>query len=134
MKRFDFGFGDTRGLREMTLKRFFSFDLQSSVIDWDKHGGYAPHAGNPDLLIETRKLIKSLTGKDYLHVLITAGATNGLNAYLYAKRQQSNGEVNYVYTNKLYYRMYPQIIKNQNMIHIKQSPDYKAEDEDIILA
>jgi aspartate/methionine/tyrosine aminotransferase len=118
--KYFFSWGDTKGLRKMTLDKFFNFALQSSVIDWDLHGGYAPHEGKPELLLETHKLIKTLTGREYKHVLITAGATNALNAYLYAKKTTSPTIDDLcVFTNKLYYRMYPQIIENQNMIHLK---------------
>lgn len=130
MYRYFFDWGDTRGLREITLSRFFDFGKESAKIDWQKDGGYPAHEGNPELIVETKKLIKSLTGLDYKHVLITAGATNALNSYLYARKNMTDNEALWVRTHDLYYRMYPQIIRNQDAFHIK-SKELKPTQEDV---
>lgn len=130
MNRFDFSWGDTRGLREITLSRFFDFGKESAKIDWQKDGGYPTHEGNAELIAETKKLIKSLTGLDYKHILITAGATNALNSYLYARKNMTDNEALWVRTHDLYYRMYPQIIRNQDAFHIK-SKELKPTQDDV---
>jgi len=129
-KIYDFGFGDTRGLREMTLRRFFDFGFESTQVDWNLHGGYASHQGNPELVTQTRKLISDLTGKNYKHVLITAGATNALNAYLYAKRDDNT---QYAFTNEMYYGMYPQIITNQGYYHSIIGKEGNPHSEDVTI-
>ena len=116
----DFGWGDTRGIR----------DIMSSYIT--RHGillkpqdlgamGYPPHEGNAELISEVRNLIKDLTGHTYQYVLITNGATHALNCYVSAKKTP---DIDGLATNNLYFSFYPQIAEIHDLEHVKYDPDF----------
>jgi aspartate/methionine/tyrosine aminotransferase len=109
----DFGFGDTRGIREIMLKHapFLSLGL----MPWENFG-YPAHDGNPLLKAEISKLIKNLTGKSYTYVLVTVGAMHAINAAIAAIRTP---KTKFLYTNKLYFGRYPGLAVNSGLIHIK---------------
>lgn len=119
----DFSFGDTRGIRDIMLKHSchlfsdFSLNLQNC--------GYPPHEGNGYLIDQIKILIKDLTGKDYKYVIVTNGATNGLNAYLYAKKTPLTTDL---ITNKLYFMFYPGIARNAGLTHIPSNEKYTPND------
>jgi aspartate/methionine/tyrosine aminotransferase len=108
--KFDFGFGDTRGIREIMMSHIPGKFLETDFGSY----GYPPHVGNPELIEEVRDLIVDLTGKQYKHVLITNGATNALNAYIYAAK---NGITRTLITHPLYFMMYPGIAKLHGLEH-----------------
>lgn len=114
MIKHDFSWGDTRGIRAIMV------DIARPVLDlnqpWEKFG-YPNHEGTEELLVEVRKLIRNLTGKDYKYVLITNGATNALSAYIYATKTE---HTNVVYTHKLHFAFYPGIVKIHSLHHEKR--------------
>jgi aspartate/methionine/tyrosine aminotransferase len=107
----DFSWGDTRGIREIMIKR--APFLQTLTSPWELFG-YPPHDGLPELRIEIEKLILDLTGKKYTHILITGGATHALNAYAIATK---NRFTQHLCTNSLYFSRYPGIATNTGLIH-----------------
>jgi len=113
----DFGFGDTRGIRDLFVAHAGAILNQSLIGLW-KDCGYPKHEGEDRLILRLRLLIRNLTGYDYKHVLVTNGATNALNAYLYAAKNRSNDKKTHVLTNKLYFGFYPGIIENAGLIHV----------------
>lgn len=108
----DFSWGDTRGIREIMMKMIHEQNLTYNV-PWD-HFGYPPHEGDGKLIQYTRQLIKDLTKKEYKHVLITNGATHGLNAYIYAA---ADFRTETLLTRPLYFPFYPGIATNNGLIH-----------------
>lgn len=110
----DFSWGDTVGIRNIMLKNapFLNIFIQ----DWNSFG-YPPHEGSEELIGLTKELIKDLTGKEYRYVLITNGATSGLNAYIYAAKKECT---EYLYTRKMHFSFYPGIAKVNGLHHIKK--------------
>jgi aspartate/methionine/tyrosine aminotransferase len=104
----NFGWGDTDGIREIMLDRY-SKDVPShpktgtDIFNLDQ--GYPAHEGNPELILLVKDLIKKLTKKEYKHVLITNGATNGICATLSALSPEE------IYINDRYFSFYPGITK-----------------------
>lgn len=122
MYKHDFGWGDTRGIREIMMNHINS-KIDYLDIDWE-NCGYPPHGGNLELIEEVRDLIVDLTNKRYKHVLITNGATHALNAYISAAK---NGITKTLITHPLYFRMYPGIAKIHGLEHKvaeKVNPSY----------
>lgn len=111
--KYDYAFGDTRGIREVMAKH--APFLNVSTMPWDTFG-YPPHPGQPHLREEINKLIKNLTGKTYKYILVTSGATHALNAFMVAMKTQ---HTRFMYTNKLYFGRYPGIAVNSGLQHIK---------------
>ncbi len=110
----DFGFGDTRGIREIMMNHIPGKFLETDFGSY----GYPPHGGNIELIEEVKNLIVDLTGKRYKHVLITNGATHALNAYVAAAK---NGITRSLVTHPLYFMMYPGIAKIHGLEHKKQA-------------
>lgn len=104
----NFGWGDTDGIREIMLDRY-SKDVPSKptmgsdIFNLDQ--GYPAHEGSPELISLVRNLVKKLTKKEYKHILITNGATNGLCAALSALSPEE------IYINDRYFSFYPGITK-----------------------
>lgn len=108
----DFSWGDTRGIRQVMMKHFYGTGMNDSV---PLHAfGYPPHEGDAKLIHYTKGLIKDLTGRDYEYVLITNGATHGLNAYIYAA---ADVKTEILLTRKLYFSFYPGIATTHGLIH-----------------
>ena len=112
--KYNFSFGNTPGIREVLIKNCKGLDtLKFPWNDLD----YPEHEGMPELIEHTRDLIQETTGIFYKWILITGGATQSINAYLYAAKKNRSEFIQGVLTNKLYYRYYPFAIKNHDLYH-----------------
>lgn len=129
-RTFDFGWGDTRGVREVMVESLASrgilFDRYPSSL---RSLGYPPHEGSAELIEAVRDLVKDLTGKRYKHVLITNGATHALNAYVYVKANYLIREQLYLKTDTLYFPFYPNISKIHNVLHVPSKLDFPCPDK-----
>lgn len=112
--KYDFSFGNTPGIRDAFLKNCKG--LNSLKFPWEQLD-YPEHAGMPDLIELTRDIIQETTGIFYKWILITGGATQSINAYLYAAKKSGPEFIQGVLTNKLYYRYYPFAIRNHDLYH-----------------
>ena len=76
--------------------------------------------------MQVRKLIKDLANLEYKYVLITNGATHGLNAYIYAAKRMHGHrkEITGLVTKKLYFPFYPQIATINGLNHKNYSPNF----------
>jgi aspartate/methionine/tyrosine aminotransferase len=109
---FDFGWGDTTGIRKI-----FSEYLPGGFLVNTNSLGYPTHEGEPDLINKVHSLILDLTGRMYRHIVITNGATSALNAYLHY--QATHRGVPMVGTSNLYFGFYPDIISVNAMTQQK---------------
>lgn len=113
----NFGWGDTDGIREIMMRLYPTAHENSDLLSLDQ--GYPAHEGHPELILEVKKLVKDLTKKDYKHILITNGATNGLCAALHSMSPKE------IFINDRYFGFYPGITKqfsgNVQSIPIKDS-------------
>lgn len=116
----DFAWGDTRGIREIMMEQVKRSGMAIEGQNLGKFG-YPPHEGDAALIVEVRKLIKDLTGKEYKHVLITNGATHALNAYVNA---QKTDKITGLATRNLYFSFYPKIAGNHGLEHVLYSPNF----------
>jgi aspartate/methionine/tyrosine aminotransferase len=124
-----FGWGDTDGIREIMLNLYPSDFESSDLFSLDQ--GYPAHEGHPELIEEIKKLIKNLTKKDYKHVIITNGATNGLCASLHSLSPKE------IFINDRYFGFYPGITKqfsrNVQSIPLKDSSFHHQSGSVVIL-
>lgn len=126
MIKYDFAFGDTRGIREIMINHAKGLSLPAPWQDF----GYPDHEGNPKLIELTRKLIKDLTGHDYKYVIITNGATHAIHAAIHATRTLSTDKV---ITNELYFGFYPGIVETNGLQHVTRSQIKTPSADDIVL-
>lgn len=113
----NFGFGDTKGIREIFLKHA-SF-LQNLHNPWENYG-YPEHGGDPELIEEVRKYLCKSLGLTYKYIIITNGATNGINAYIHAKKEELHKyPLCGIVTHKLYFPFYSKIAKIHELAHNK---------------
>jgi aspartate/methionine/tyrosine aminotransferase len=124
----DFSWGDTRGVRQVMDAELKRIGLHVVPQDLGKFG-YPPHEGYPELIAQVRKLIKDLTGLEHKHVLITNGATHGLNAYVYAAKRMHGHRVSVtgLVTRNLYFPFYPQIAAVNGLEHRRYSPNFDGQ-------
>tara|TARA_R100000951_G_scaffold7705_1_gene7198 strand:- start:8587 stop:9570 length:984 start_codon:yes stop_codon:yes gene_type:complete len=108
---FDFGWGEPFCVRE-ALKHYYKRKT-FRPIDIDSMG-YAPDAGNLELLAITRQFIKETTGIDYRHILITNGTTGALNVVLRALAKAEGKEV--CYTHRYNFPYYSEIIEKNGFV------------------
>jgi aspartate/methionine/tyrosine aminotransferase len=126
----NFGWGDTDGIREIILNLYSDNKKGSeySIINIDQ--GYPPHEGDPKLIEEVKKLIKNLTNKEYAHVIITNGATNGLYATFSAISPSE------VFINDRFFSFYPgiakQFSKKVHFLNLKES-SFAHEENSIVV-
>jgi aspartate/methionine/tyrosine aminotransferase len=78
MSKFKFGFGDSVAVAQAAT---YVLNWRASRV-FEFHPTYPPIEGFEKLNDLTRKLVHSLTGKEYRYVLITHGATGALNLIL----------------------------------------------------
>lgn len=107
-----FGWGDTRGIREVLLS---TYDFNFKNIPLDSFG-YPPYEGDPNLIGLIRDLTKDLTGKTFNRIAITNGCTQAVGLALDAIKTPFTNEVE---TRDLYYPRYPDIIKRSGMLHVR---------------
>lgn len=120
----DFGWGDTRGLRENILSIYKDLNVSQNMPLEDY--GYPPYEGDAELVKKLRKLTKYLTGKEYKYVCITGGCTHAVNASIYSI---SNMVTDYVGTRELYYPRYPNMVALTDMDHVTFNfPRFTEED------
>lgn len=74
--------------------------------------GYPKHGGEPVLIDLVRKLVLKLTGKNYKHILITAGCTNAIGAYVHAIKKSDTKVMS---SRSLYFPFYPGIAENAGL-------------------
>jgi len=126
--KFDFSWGDTRGIRKIMSDLIYQEGLDQS-IPWHTFG-YPPHEGDTGLIWRTRELVKGFTGHEYKHILITNGATHALNAYIAAK---NNENIRGILTHDKYFMFYPGIAKNHHLIHFTRPEISGAECDKITI-
>lgn len=112
--QYDFSFGNTPGIRAALLNNCKG--LNELKFAWDALD-YPDHSGMSELKDLTRYLITKTTGISYEHILITGGATHSIAAYLYGIKEFHTENMIGVLTNRLYYRYYPYVIRNQGLYH-----------------
>jgi len=106
--KFDFGWGNPYFLLEL-LNALYWPDLSTPDI---KKMSYAPDEGNPELIKQTKKIIKDITGQSYDHILITNGATHAINTILRYYKRQGYEEV---LTREYGYPFYADMIKRAGL-------------------
>jgi aspartate/methionine/tyrosine aminotransferase len=111
--RYDYGWGNPYFLLEILDNTYasssFSMGSVQSMI-------YGPYEGIPGLIQETHRVIKLLTGLEYKHILITNGASNGINTIL--RHFKARGG-NIVYTTKYGYPSYEGMIKGAGLVRTR---------------
>ena len=112
---FSFGWGNPICVKEALIKQFPFFES----VDLNKMN-YPLHEGNYELISKVRELISLTVGKQYEHVLITNGATQGLVTALNSIKTTHYG-ADTVSTNPVYFSFYPGIIDSQGLHHLTQS-------------
>lgn len=110
--KYDFGFGTTPGIAEIFLKNCPS--LNTFRIPFDNMQ-YPAHTGLPELIEKVKDFLLPDYGK-YEYILITHGATHALSAALNAYKN-ADFRIDTASTNNLYYRFYPQTIKDAGLEH-----------------
>ena len=125
----NFAWGDTDGIREIMLSLHSTSVTGMDLMNLNQ--GYPPHEGKSNLIEEIGKLIKNLTKKDYKHVIITNGATNGLCAALSSLSPKE------IFFNDRYFGFYPGIAKqfcnNVQSISLKDSAFHHQSNSVVII-
>ena len=96
-------------LRE-TLGKF----LPNNFRTFDEMG-YTPHCGSETLIEQLKFLAQRQSGHRPKHLIVTCGATGGINAALSVLKDR---ETQYVVTNKRYFPFYPEIIRINDLVQI----------------
>lgn len=82
---------------------------------------YGPYEGTPELIEETRKVIKHVLDQSYKHILITNGASNAINLLL---RHFAEGGGRTVYTTEYGYPSYEEMIKRAGLDRVRDLDKY----------
>ena len=82
-----------------------------------KDCNYAPDLGEEKLLKYCRDITKQTTGREYKYFCITNGATQAINSTL--RSWYNNKIIDIVWTSKLGYPFYPNMIAKTGLIHRK---------------
>lgn len=112
MKKYDLSWGDPKAVRDAF---FQNNDYPVIDLSWEEitNLGYPAFEGDLEVLQLTKDLIKRQTGLDYKYVLLTNGATGGLNIVLRAYAQKG---YNKCFTMSApFFPLYPSIISNANL-------------------
>jgi hypothetical protein len=110
--KYDFGFGDSFAVRAAlqaynTLHTISPFDCLTY-----SYFGYPPIETEEQLRLKISNIIETLTGRKYPYILLTHGATGGINSILrYMKTQFEYGE-----HDARYFIYYPEMFKQQGII------------------
>ena len=108
---YDFGWGNPYFLLDILSNHYVGF----STPDIHKFT-YGPYEGLPGLIEETHKTIKSTTGHSYKHILITNGASNGINMLL---RELKSRGVTTIHTTKYGYPSYEMMISRAGLDRVR---------------
>ena len=110
IKIFDFSWGNPYFLLEILnglyRQKLNPYDIKNMV--------YGPDAGFDDLRRITKKIIKQTTGLEYKHVIITNGATHGINIVLQLLKRQE-APIKTVVTTQYGYPFYEDMIKHKEL-------------------
>ena len=112
--KWDLGWGNPHFLLELLGQ---VYRPSSRSVGSIKSMFYGPYEGIPELIEETHKVIKEITGQQYKHILITNGASNGINTVL--RHFKSRGG-NIVYTTKYGYPSYEAMIKGAGLVRVRK--------------
>ena len=117
----DLAWGDPKIIRQ-ALVETLGFSSHLAYVNLDSMG-YTPHFGTEKLIEQLKILTQRQTGWKPKHLFITNGATGGVNAALYAMKDNAE----YVTTNDRYFPFYPQMIDIAGLIRInkKEQLDYQ---------
>jgi len=108
-KRFDFGFGEAVCVREV-LANFYTPHMgeHNTILSVRDMGYPGTGPGLPELIEDTRSVIRDETGYNYKHVLITAGAAQ---AIIVAVKALSLSDCTFVRYHEPYFSHYPSLIE-----------------------
>jgi len=109
---FDLSWGCPVVVRQALIETLGDFEQSYRPLN---SMGYTPHLGNPKLIEQLKDLAKRQSGHRPKHLMVTCGATGAINAALYALKDH---RIDFVFTNKRYYPIYPSIIYMADMAMI----------------
>jgi aspartate/methionine/tyrosine aminotransferase len=112
MKILDFGWGDTRGVRDVLLEVYQNLTLIQHMPL--RKFGYPSYEGDPDLIKMLKNLTKKLTDLNYEYICVTAGCTHALNASIYAMNMDRTETL---FTRSMYYPRYPELARMAGLYH-----------------
>ena len=112
---FDLGWGNPYFLLDILKNIYNRIDGIPDFGDMS----YAPDQGISELIEMTKVVIKKTTGLEYKHILITNGATGGINCCLrYFKKKY---DINTILTQKYGYPFYEEMISKAGFVRNKRS-------------
>ena len=121
-REFDLAWGNPYFLIEELVKLYPKTLFNHNIKDMI----YGPNIGTEEMISHTRRVIKETMGLEYKHIIMTSGATQGLNVTMRVLSSTHNNSVVVLdkYTYPLYNGMINKLGKNWNKVIFNEKQEF----------
>jgi aspartate/methionine/tyrosine aminotransferase len=116
-KEIDMGWGNPNFLSELLHNEITKYGCEDQNYHRLDNMNYAPSEGMSELIEKTHNIVYKLTNRRYKYIMITNGATNAINIIFRTWKYRHGSD--YVFTNKLGFPFYDQMIRKSDLWRIK---------------